>query len=299
VHDSLDEQQQADLAALADGSLPPHRRAEIEAAVAASPTLRAALDRQRAALHAIRAAEEVPAPERLRAWLRAHDAGRDTAEAARVRGAAPRWRTALAALRRAATRGGGAAAGVGRPVAVGGADVSAGGPAARRRAVPRRGAAVVALAAAAVLAGVLAVTALDGGGSRLEALAAAAARAPEGPAPRLDAARLRLDAESDGVAFPDWGPRFGWRATGVRTDAVGGRRAVTVTYVRAGRRLAYAILARPALDLPEGDDLYRTLRAAGRPAVAWLRDGRTCLLLGGRGVSTAELRRLAASARFY
>jgi hypothetical protein len=56
-----------DLAALADGSLPESRRAEIEARVAGSAVLKDELDRQRRALAAVRAAAaETRAPARLR-----------------------------------------------------------------------------------------------------------------------------------------------------------------------------------------------------------------------------------------
>jgi hypothetical protein len=58
------EQEAADLAALADGSLPPQRRREVEARVAASPRLQLQLLEQRAALEAIRARDE-RAPRRL------------------------------------------------------------------------------------------------------------------------------------------------------------------------------------------------------------------------------------------
>jgi anti-sigma factor RsiW len=53
----------ADLAALADGTLPEGRRADLEARVAATPELRELLDRQRRALAALEvfAAEDVPA----------------------------------------------------------------------------------------------------------------------------------------------------------------------------------------------------------------------------------------------
>jgi anti-sigma factor RsiW len=61
-----------DLAALADGSLPAGRRAEVEARVAASPLLSDELARQRRALVAIRTAgAEVPAPASLRARVAA------------------------------------------------------------------------------------------------------------------------------------------------------------------------------------------------------------------------------------
>ena len=55
----------AELAALADGSLPPERRDALERRVAASPRLQALLRAQREALEAIRALDD-PAPHRLR-----------------------------------------------------------------------------------------------------------------------------------------------------------------------------------------------------------------------------------------
>jgi anti-sigma factor RsiW len=60
-----------DLAALADGALPPWRRAEVEAAVAASPELARLLGVQIDTARTIRAAAaRVEAPESLhRAWL--------------------------------------------------------------------------------------------------------------------------------------------------------------------------------------------------------------------------------------
>jgi hypothetical protein len=54
----------ADLAALADGSLPPERRPEVEARVAASPRLQALLREQQAALRVVRMRQE-RAPRRL------------------------------------------------------------------------------------------------------------------------------------------------------------------------------------------------------------------------------------------
>jgi anti-sigma factor RsiW len=62
----LSAQEMAELAALADGSLPAERRATLEARVAASPELRALLERQRRAVAATRAAATEPAPASLR-----------------------------------------------------------------------------------------------------------------------------------------------------------------------------------------------------------------------------------------
>jgi hypothetical protein len=66
----LPERELADLAAMADGTLPQRRRAAVEARVAASPGLAALVDEQRRARDTIRAAAaEVGAPARLRARL--------------------------------------------------------------------------------------------------------------------------------------------------------------------------------------------------------------------------------------
>ena len=68
--DEADGRETAELAALADGSLPPERRAELEARVAASPELAELLaEQQRAVTLARNAALEVEAPASLRARI--------------------------------------------------------------------------------------------------------------------------------------------------------------------------------------------------------------------------------------
>jgi hypothetical protein len=59
------ERELADIAALADGSLPPARRRELEARLATSPELRALAEAQERAVRVVRAAT-VPAPQSLR-----------------------------------------------------------------------------------------------------------------------------------------------------------------------------------------------------------------------------------------
>jgi hypothetical protein len=259
--------EQADLAALADGTLPEGRRPAVEADVAASPVLQEALARQRASLAAVRTADEDRAPEHLRAWL----AGQEDRAGARTQ----RRRAGLRPRR---------------------------GPSGRapnvRLPFGRRGVAAAGLAAVAALALLFAFTGPDGPGTAQ--LAEAAARPASAPAPAR-AGNLRLAVASDGIPFPDWAPRMGWRATGMRSDKIDGRRSVTVTYTRGDRTVAYAILARPALDLPNGagDGAFHGLRHGGHVALAWHRDGRTCLLLGGKGVDEATLRRLADTASLY
>jgi hypothetical protein len=71
----LSDQQLADLARLADGTLPAERRAEVEAAVAASPVLATAFEQQAHALRSLRATSEIGAPARLRAQVERRRAG--------------------------------------------------------------------------------------------------------------------------------------------------------------------------------------------------------------------------------
>jgi hypothetical protein len=66
----LSERDQRDLVALADGTIETRRREELEARVAASPELRAALERQRAGLAALRSLD-IPAPLTLRERIEA------------------------------------------------------------------------------------------------------------------------------------------------------------------------------------------------------------------------------------
>jgi anti-sigma factor RsiW len=61
----LSEREMAELCALADGSLPPDRRAAVEAWVAGSPELQFLLERQRRSLEASRVAASEPMPPSL------------------------------------------------------------------------------------------------------------------------------------------------------------------------------------------------------------------------------------------
>lgn len=73
----LSDQEMAELAALADGSLPEERRAPLEARVAASPELRELLERQRRAVAATRAAATEPVPSSLRTTVEGRVRGSD------------------------------------------------------------------------------------------------------------------------------------------------------------------------------------------------------------------------------
>lgn len=106
--------------------------------------------------------------------------------------------------------------------------------------------------------------------------------------------------QSEGMPFPYWEDRFGWHATGERTDRVGGRVLTTVFYRRGAERIAYTIVS--GNSLPPAKAIRTTIRggtvlagswSAGRPVVTWLRRGHTCVLSGGPGVSFGALMQLA------
>jgi anti-sigma factor RsiW len=84
----LNEQEIADLVALADGTLPAERAPAVEARVAASPQLQSFLERQQRAVAATRMLGSEPVPDSLR---RAVEARGRTRERRRPMGLAPRF----------------------------------------------------------------------------------------------------------------------------------------------------------------------------------------------------------------
>jgi hypothetical protein len=174
------------------------------------------------------------------------------------------------------------------------------------RAAPRFGLGHAAAATVALVVAVLAlVLVLDGSsGVSAPSLAEAATlgqRAPAAPAPGSSATQPKLLAASvEGVPFPNWRAKFGWRAVGERSATIGGRDTTTVFYAKAGKRLAYTIVAGDPLKVPsggapavrEGTPLLAFAGLAGRPAVTWVREGHTCLLTAV-GVPRATMLKLA------
>jgi anti-sigma factor RsiW len=238
----LTEREVAELCALADGTLPRERVAEVESRVAASAELREFVERQRAAVAATQVLSE------------------DQPSRALVE--------SVGALR----------SGSARPL------------------VPR---VALAGALAAVAAVVAAVVLSSGPGSPTVADAARlASEPPNAPAPAASSpTRLALDV--DGVVFPNLLRWAGWQPVGVRRGHVDGRAATAVFYRKAGKRIAYVIVAGAGLARPSQAPAstryganFQTLRVNGRPAVTWRRRGRTCVLVGP--VSTAELLRIAS-----
>jgi hypothetical protein len=164
---------------------------------------------------------------------------------------------------------------------------------------------MLATTAFAVVATLLAIVLGAGHGHPAMSLREASAptlRAATAAAPSQSADNhAQLAAAVDGVSFPYWADRFGWRSTGTRSDRVGGHAMTTVFYTDArGDRIGYAIVA-GAPPRVSGDGVvtwrgqarYRVSFANGAPVVTWLRDGHMCVI-SGRGVSSATLLRLAS-----
>jgi hypothetical protein len=155
-------------------------------------------------------------------------------------------------------------------------------------------------AIATATAVVIAALVLIGGAPSTGDIVAAATRPPTGAIsldPRQPALlRDRVDA----VRFPNFEAKFGWEATGVRTDEIGGRTVRTVFYRKEGSRIAYSIISGEALDFPgdatkkptDGVDI-RTFESGNRAVVTWRREGQTCVL-SGTNVPLDELLTLAA-----
>jgi hypothetical protein len=163
---------------------------------------------------------------------------------------------------------------------------------------------LAATALAAVTAAVLAIALSGGGGNAPISLREASAptlRAATASAPSESVGnRGQLAAAVDGVSFPYWEERFGWRSTGARSDRVAGHAMTTVFYADArGRRIGYAIVAGTPPRIGggvvawRGKVPYRLSFENGAPVVTWLRDGHLCVV-SGRGVSGATLLRLAS-----
>jgi hypothetical protein len=155
----------------------------------------------------------------------------------------------------------------------------------------------VALAGAVTAAVLLAVVLAAPSGPTVDEAVAFASQPPSGPAP--PAQGKLLAAAQDGVAFPEWGAKFGWQAVGSHRGEVGGRPATTVYYEKDGKQLAYTIVGGDALDPPDGGRTVEVegtpvqlFSADGKPAATWERSGRTCVLVGA-GVPDDTLTKLA------
>jgi hypothetical protein len=172
---------------------------------------------------------------------------------------------------------------------------------------PRRrtGGPLLALAGAGAVALVVALVLSLAGGSSLTVreTSALTLRAATMAPPREDPrAPRRLTVAVDGIPFPYWGERLGWRTSGARVDRLDGRTVTTVFYEdAAGRRVGYAIVGGTPAPPARGGRVawragvrYRLSVEHGANVVAWQRAGHLCVV-SGRAVDSATLLRLASA----
>ncbi len=123
----------------------------------------------------------------------------------------------------------------------------------RRRAAARRralGAAAGVLAAAALATPLLLLTGSAAAPSLADALTPAHKAAVAHVAEPVDGRPTLPHLTGAGLAFPYWGDRFGWTATGLRRDRLSGRTLTTVLYRRGQLWLAYTIVSGAPLRPP-------------------------------------------------
>jgi hypothetical protein len=161
------------------------------------------------------------------------------------------------------------------------------------------GGALAGAAAAAVLAVVLVLA--GGPGSPTVVEGARLAERPSTGAVAIDPSNPKLLAANvEGVPFPNWSRKFGWRQAGIRSDGLGDREARTVLYEHAGKRIAYTIVSGDGIAAPSDATITKrngvnlhSLSDRGRRVVTWWRDGRTCVL-SASNVGNRELLKLAS-----
>ena len=160
--------------------------------------------------------------------------------------------------------------------------------------------AVAGAIAAAALAVVLVLPGGAPGSPSVSQAAGLALRGPSAPAPAPDSTdpRSKLAERFQGVYFPNYLARLGWRAIGMRRDRLDGRPATTVYYQRRDGLVAYTIVGAPTLAPPSGlvtrsNGLeLRAFSLAGRTVVTWRRAGHTCVL-SAASVPVRALKQLA------
>ncbi len=262
MNDKDQQGREAQLARLADGSLPASLVAELQAEVARDPQRAAALAEQQRAVSMLRALDE-PAPASLRQRVL------DSAAAAGDRPAPASLRARVAGLT------GGA----------GGRDRAGAAPSAGRR----RFALPAALGALGAVAAAIVVVLLIGGSRSEPTIPQTAQIALAGstaPAPRIDTADPeQLDLQVAGIHFPNWESRSGYTAVGARAGLLAGRRVVTVYYTGdGGARLGYAIVSGPPLRSIAGTAQwmhgvrFTIARQGSARFVTWVRLGHTCVI---------------------
>lgn len=161
----------------------------------------------------------------------------------------------------------------------------------------RRRALAGGVAFACVAAAALAIVFAGGGasGPSVDDVVAAATGGPTMAAPANDpAAPGKLALGVGGVQFPSWDDARGWRATGARSESVGGRPVDTVFYADgAGGSIKYSIVSGAPIDQLAHPSDYELTGSGGAKRLVWRNGGRTCII-ESRGVGADELERLIA-----
>jgi hypothetical protein len=156
---------------------------------------------------------------------------------------------------------------------------------------------------AAVLGAAVALVAPNNGTPSFDQVVALAGKGPAAAAPAPSTAHPELlDARVGDVSFPTWSGEVPWRASGVRSDTVEGRRAVTVFYDDPrGARLGYTIVDGAALAWPKGATIVRRqgieihmLRSGAATVVTWREHGHSCVMSAPASVGRDRLVALAA-----
>jgi hypothetical protein len=154
---------------------------------------------------------------------------------------------------------------------------------------PRPAFACAVLLVLAGLGGWRAIAGSAGSAPTIARIAMLADNPATGPAPRRNPVRPTLLREVfGGVTFPDYGARFGVRASGQRTDDIGGRTIETVYYrLRGGERVSYSVVSGAWLKPPPSAPTVtvagiaiRSYTEHGLSFVTLVRQGRTCVLAG-------------------
>jgi hypothetical protein len=122
----------------------------------------------------------------------------------------------------------------------------------------------------AALAAVLVLA--TGGPPSVQDVAQAALLPPTGPVP--------AGAHVGAVRFPDSQEAHGWQLAGARSDSLGGRHALTVTYRHGTWSLGYTVVDGSPLKLPAGrrTERYVVTRSGNATVVTWHEAGRTCVV---------------------
>jgi len=155
-------------------------------------------------------------------------------------------------------------------------------------------------AAAAAVGAIVALSTGPAGSLSLQSASALTLRPATAAAPgESKSHRDELTASVQGVSFPYWEERVGWRSVGTRSDKLDGHEVRTVFYSnRGGARIGYAIFAGPAPTLSGGvlrlhrGLSFRLLNHDGVAVVSWHRGDHLCVM-SGTGISAAALMQLA------